>query len=74
MDKIYTDFTLIRFIYKETDLAERFEVEDAIENDKTIRTAFIRLYKTYKSLPKVLFRPSRKSIENVLIFSNNYSA
>ncbi len=74
MEQTYTDFTLIRFIYKETDLAERFEVEDAIENDKSIRTAFMRLYKAYKSLPKVLFKPSQKSIENVVLFSNNYSA
>lgn len=74
MDKIYTDYTLIRFIYKETDFAERFEIEDAIENDKSIRSAFMRLFKAYKSLPKVLFRPSQKSIDNLLMFSSEFSA
>ena len=69
MEETYTEEYLIKYIYKETDIAERFEIEDAIENDSQLNKAFMKLYYAYKSLPKVLFRPSDKVIRNILAFS-----
>lgn len=69
MDQSYTNDLLIKYIYSETDIAEKFEIENAIENDSTLNRAFLRLYFAYKSLPKVLFRPSERVINNLLLFS-----
>ncbi len=73
MEQTYTDYSLIKFIYGECSIPERFEMEYAIENDSKIRKAFRRLLTAYKSFPKVLFKPSDRSIANILLFSNNYS-
>ena len=74
MEQTYTDLTLIRLIYRETEIAERFEIEDAIENNTNLRNAFQRLYFAYKSLPKVLFRPSKLVMNNILNFSADFQA
>lgn len=73
MDENYTVDSLIKYIYKETDIAERFEIENAIQNDFQINKAFMKLYYAYKSLPKVLFRPSQNSISKVLLYSQSFS-
>ena len=74
MEQTYTDDSLIRLIYKETSIPERFEIEDAIENNSNLKNAFQRLFEAYKSLPKVLFRPSRRVVTNILMHSNSFSA
>ncbi len=74
MEQPYTDFTMIRLIYGETDIVERLEIEDAIENNRNLRSTFQKLYYSYKSLPKVLFSPSKLVIESILSFSNSYQA
>jgi len=74
MEQTYTDFTMIRLIYGETDILERLEIEDAIENNSSLRHTFQKLYYSYRSLPKVLFRPSRLVVESILNFSTNYHA
>ena len=73
MEQSYTDLSILKYLYKETGITERFEIEDAIENDKKTRSVFYRFYYAYKSLPKVLFRPSNRVVEEVLNFSNSYA-
>lgn len=67
MDVTFTEESIIRYIYKETDIAERFEIENAIENDSKINRAFQKLFGAYLSLPRVLFRPSEKAVNNILL-------
>lgn len=74
MEQTYTDHSLIRFIYGDCSIPERFEIENAIENDSKLRFSFKKLFKAYKSLPKVLFRPSNEVVRNILLFSNSYTA
>jgi len=74
MEQTYTDHSLIRLIYGECSIPERFEIENAVEHDSKMKKSFMRLFLAYKSLPKVLFRPSKRVIENILLFSNNYTA
>ena len=73
MDQTYTDESLIRYIYAETDIAERFEIEDAIENNSQLHKAFLKLYYAYKALQKVLFRPSERAVRKLLLFSHGYT-
>jgi len=69
MDQTYTNDLLIKYIYSETDIAEKFEIENAIENDSQLKRTFLRLYYAYKSLPRVLFRPSERVVNNLLLMS-----
>ncbi len=72
MEQIYTDFSMIRYMYGESDIPERFEMEYALENDPKFLKSFSRWLRAYRSLPKVLFRPSAKVCDNVLYFSRSF--
>jgi len=74
MEQTYTDYSLIKFIYGECSIPEQFEIEYAIENDSKIRKAFRKLMTAYREFPKVLFKPSDRSIANVLMFSSSFTA
>ncbi len=74
MEQTYTDYTLIKLIYGECSIPERFEMEYAIDNDSKIKKTFRKLLAAYKELPKVLFRPSDKTMANILLFSSSYTA
>lgn len=71
MEKNYTLNNLIQFIYRDTSVTEHFEMQDAIENNADLKSDYNFLYKAYKSLPKVTFRPSNSSINAILRHSNN---
>ena len=43
MEKLYTENALIRYIYKESDLFEKLEVEYALEKDRKLRAIFTKL-------------------------------
>jgi hypothetical protein len=69
MEKLYTENALIRYIYKESDLFERLEVEHAIEFEKDINRLYLELCELFNILPKFQFGPSQNSIEKILSFS-----
>lgn len=67
----YTQESLVRFIYRETTVCEHFEIQDAIENDPTLKKQFKALFEAFKNLPKVVFSPSRNCIEQILNYNKN---
>lgn len=71
MEQDYTANKLIQLIYDECDIFDRLELEDAIENDATLRQSYVRLQRSYKALPKVTFSPATKTINNILSFASN---
>jgi hypothetical protein len=66
MEEIYSEKVLIRYLYKESDLFERLEIENAIETNKKVRTIFMEMNKIFDLLPKVAFVPSDKTINRIL--------
>ena len=70
MEEIYTENALVRYLYKESDLFERLEIEDALENDHRLFQLFLRLKKTKNNLSPLALIPSVSSLQNIL----NYSA
>ena len=68
----YTEDSLVRFIYRDTTLFEHFEIQDAIENNPSLKTQFKILYQAFKSLPNILFSPSKSCIDKILDY-HNYS-
>ena len=71
MERLYTENALIRYIYKESDFFERFEVEHAIEFDGQIKGLYLELCEMFHELPKVQFSPAQSSLDMILSFSKN---
>lgn len=68
MNKDYTSL-IIRNLYDETSLLEDIDLEEALFADEALRQAFEELEDGYHKLPKVLFEPSDRCIENILDYS-----
>mgnify|MGYP000034909973 CR=1 FL=1 len=71
MEQNYTENTLIRYIYKETNFLENLEVEHALVEEPIIAKAYSRLYNAYKLLPKVTFMPAQNSVDNIVTYSQS---
>lgn len=74
MKQTYTEKKLIRFIYKECDLFEQLEMEDALNHDLGLQEDFRNLSAAKSKLPKVSFQPSDLAISNILSYSENMLA
>jgi len=70
MKQTYTQNQIVRFIYKDAPLAEYLETENAIHEDKSLWMDYKSLMKAFKLLPKVSFLPSKKVIENLMVYSS----
>jgi len=73
MVEIYMENALIRYLYKESDLFERLEIEYALENDEKLRYMFLQLKKAKQNLSNSLFLPSAGVIQNILNYSRQMS-
>lgn len=69
MDKLYTDLTLIKYLYKETNPRETLEIEHCLATSQAIR----RQYKALRSAKKVISKNkpsvSLKTVASVLEYS-----
>ncbi|MEZ4950442.1 MAG: hypothetical protein R2769_01990 [Saprospiraceae bacterium] len=70
MPQTFTLNDLIRFLYKETGPAESRAIRRAMTEDDELYREYQQLLKGFEILPKVKFRPSPATIQNIL----NYSA
>ena len=66
----YTFNFLIKYLYGETGILKKLEIENAIENDNAIKKEFTKLKSAYKKLPKVSFYPTDNSIKKILEYSS----
>lgn len=66
MIKIYTEDDLLNYIYKETNPQESLSIENAINEDDTLRTIYLELLEGIDLLNKTYFRPSEITLENIL--------
>jgi hypothetical protein len=69
MEHKYTSLQLISYLYHECDLFTKLEIEFAMEDDSTLHEDYLAMNEVKKSLPKVTFQPSKKSIDNILAYS-----
>lgn len=71
MKHAYTFYPIISYIYKELDLFDKLEIEFALDEDSTLMEEYSELKEGFKTLPDVRFSPSKKSIDNILAYSQN---
>ncbi len=67
MIKIYTEDDLLNYIYKETNPQESLSIENAINEDDSLRTIYLELLEGIDLLNKTYFRPSEITLENILL-------
>lgn len=65
----YTFNQLIKFLFGEGDLLDRFEVEHAIATEPKIAAAYSAMQEAKMALPKVRFAPKKATIANILEYS-----
>ena len=66
MKKIYTEDDLLNYIYKETTQQESLLIENAINQDDSLKTVYLELLEGIDLLNKTYFRPSEISLDNIL--------
>lgn len=73
MEQNYTQNQIIRYLYKEVDLFEHFEIEDAIEHDVEVRDQYRTLKRSYDQLETLTMSPSLQSLKNIIGYSQSTS-
>ena len=69
----YTFNYLLKYLYGETGILRKLEIENTIQEDPNVKREYFKLRKAYKSLPKISFYPSRKTINAILDYSQKSS-
>ncbi|MFZ4796305.1 MAG: hypothetical protein ACOYMA_02355 [Bacteroidia bacterium] len=66
MKKNYTEDDLLNYIYKETAPQESLFIENAINQDDSLKLVYLELLEGIDLLNKTYFRPSEKTLDNIL--------
>ena len=74
MKQSFTQNLLVKYIYNETTVAEKFYVEEALNENFELYEEYEVLYGAYVGLPKVKFSPCPDTISNILSYSKQSSA
>ncbi len=69
MKQTFTSEHLLRYIYRETATSETLAIEAALREDDQLWDKYEGLHASYRQLPKATFRPSSKTIQNILTYS-----
>ena len=74
MEKISTNFDLIRSLYNETTASENRTLNQYLAENAELRTEYNMLRDAKNALPKVLFNPSESALDRILAFSRTTAA
>lgn len=69
MEKHYTDYTLIKYLYQDVGICEQLETEYAIKNDAKVKKRFNAFKFMTSILSDVTFSPSALNIQKLNLYS-----
>ena len=69
MTRNFTHDRLIKYLYEETSITERLEIENEMDNDFELREQYEMLVQAQDSLPTISFAPPKSVVDNILNFS-----
>ena len=69
MEKISTNFDLIRSLYNETTASENQFLKQELVLNAELKAEYTQLREAKNALPKVLFNPSDSVLDRILAFS-----
>lgn len=73
MEIEFTLNNLVRFIYKETSASETLAIQEALQDDISLRRRYSELKNAHDMLPKVKFNPSTNALKNIMRYSGKAS-
>jgi hypothetical protein len=73
MKQTFTLEDLIRFMYRETNYNESFDIAKELAENFLLNEQFVELAEAKGHLPKVQFLPSKNSINHILEYSKKVS-
>jgi hypothetical protein len=71
MEKISTNFDLIRSLYNETSASENRALNQELAENAALKAEYNMLREAKNVLPKVLFNPSESALDRILAFSRS---
>ena len=69
MHRSLTQNHLVTLLLDDVKPAEKLAMLDVVNNDWTLKESYKELKLGLQSMPKVVFRPSQKSLDNILRYS-----
>lgn len=66
MKQNYTLNFLVKYLYGETPILQKLEIENAIQTDEHVSKEYSALKKAYDLLPKVSFYPKEETTQKIL--------
>ena len=60
---------LIKYLYGETNILRKLEIENAISEDDQVKREYKKLKRGWNFLPKVSFYPSDQAVNSILNYS-----
>ena len=69
MKQDYTFRFLLKYLYGETSLLQKLEIENAIQEDCATASTYVELKEGYDKFPKVSFYPSIDTMSAILNYS-----
>jgi len=66
MKQNYTLNFLVKYLYGETSILQKLEIENAIEENQHIELEYSKLKKAYDMLPKLSFYPKEETTNKIL--------
>lgn len=70
MKQSFTNNDLVRYIYKETSLADTLAIQEALLADAALLENYQTLMSGYIELPKATFAPTTSALQNILNYSS----
>ena len=70
MKQSFTNNDLVRYIYKETSLADTLAIQEALLVDAALFENYQTLMSGYIELPKATFAPTASALQNILNYSS----
>ena len=71
MAKKFTLDLLIKYVYHETSISEKLDIEDELHSNFELREYYQMLVNAYQTLPKVSFNPPQAAINQILKYSQH---
>jgi hypothetical protein len=74
MNQIYTEATLLRYIYKETTPTENAQIELHLKSDENFKKSYDEMLQSIDSLKEAEIAPSKHSVNAILDYAKQHSS
>lgn len=74
MNQIYTEESLLRYIYKETTPTENAQIEAHLKSDENFKKLYDEMLQTIAGLNEAELAPSKHSVNAILDYAKQHSS